>query len=503
MHRLRAAPALTVLLLCGCAVGPDFSRPAAPEGAGYAPKPLPEATATAAAYGGEAQRFHAGQDVAFDWWTAFQCPPLNALVTRALDANPTIEAAKAALNQAREQKLAAQGAFFPQVTGDFSASRNKTPTAALSPASASGNPFYNLYTAQAAVSFTPDVFGATRRRVESLEAQRQFQRYELEAAYVTLAANVVGTAIQEVDIREQIKATREIIDIETKGLEILKNQQKYGYAMGIDVAAQEAALAQAQEALPPLEKQLEQTRDMLRALVGNLPNEDVTATFDLAAIHLPQDLPLSLPSKIIEQRPDVRAAEEQMRSANANVGAAIAAMLPQFSLSPVLGAQSNTIGGMFGPGTAYWSLIGSVAQTIFDGGTLLHTRRAADEALVQAAAQYRSAVLTAFQNVADTLHALHADANTMRAAAAAERAAKKTLDLTLKQSQVGYVNYLTLLSAEQAYQTALLTLVQAQGTRFADTAALFQALGGGWWNRKEVAMGDAAKGGAPPPAKGQ
>jgi NodT family efflux transporter outer membrane factor (OMF) lipoprotein len=257
--------------------------------------------------------------------------------------------------------------------------------------------------------------------------------------------------------------------------------------MGIDVAAQEAALAAAKQLLPPLQLQFEQTRDLIRALVGNLPNQDVDQTFDLASLHLPDNIPLSLPSKLVDQRPDVRAAEEQLRSANAQVGVAIANRLPLFSLTGDIGGTATQFDQMFSPGGPFWSIIGSVSQPVFDGGTLLHRERAADQALLQAAAQYRGTVIAAYQNVADTLHALISDADALSAAVDAEVAAKKTLDLTQAQMNRGYVNYLTLLSAQQAYQQALLTLVQAQATRFGDTAALFEALGGGWWNRKEVA----------------
>jgi NodT family efflux transporter outer membrane factor (OMF) lipoprotein len=484
------------LLLCGCAVGPDFLRPAAPEDAGFTPKALPIITASATGYGGGAQHLSSGQDVPFDWWTKFQCPQLNSLVEKALRANPTIESAKAALRQAHELTLSGEGAFFPTVQGGFSASRTKS-SAGLSPVTSGTTLYYSLYTPQVSVSYVPDVFGSTRRQVESLQAQEEMQRFETEAAYITLASNVVAAAILEVSTRAQIAATKDIIEVDKKALEILRNQQKFGQAMGIDAAAQEAALAAVEQTLPPLEKQLEVTRDLIRALAGNLPNQDVEQTFELSSLQLPEDLPLSLPSKIVEQRPDVRAAEEQLHSASANVGISVAAMLPQIALTGNAGSTALTLAGLAVPGNVFWSIAGNVTQTLFDGGTLLHKTRAADEALVEAAAQYRSTVLTAFQNVADTLHALLSDADALKAAVLAQHAAKVTLDLTQKQQQNGYVNYLTLLSAEQAYQTALINLVQAQTARFGDTAALFQALGGGWWNRQEVAMNDGDAG-APP-----
>lgn len=252
----------------------------------------------------------------------------------------------------------------------------------------------------------------------------------------------------------------------------------------------------AEQSLPPLQKQLEQTRDLIRALCGNLPNQDIDETFVLSSLHLPPEFPLSLPSKVVEQRPDVRAAEEQIRAANANLGVAIANRLPLFNLTGSEGNTATTIAQTFAPGANYWTLVGNVAGTVFDGGTLLHTQRAADEALVQAAVQYRSTVITAFQNVADTLHAMLSDADSLKAAVVSEHAAKVALDMTQKQSAVGYVNYPTLLVAEQAYQTAEINLVQAQASRFGDTAALFQALGGGWWNRPSYEMAGQERNGA-------
>jgi NodT family efflux transporter outer membrane factor (OMF) lipoprotein len=335
------------------------------------------------------------------------------------------------------------------------------------------------------VGFVPDVFGSNRRQVESLAAQAEAQRFALEATYITLASNVAAAAIQEASLRAQLQATRQIIADNAKSLQVLRDQFRLGLAMRIDVAAQEAALAQAKAALPPLQKQFEQTRDLIRALVGNLPNEDVAETFDLDALQLPQELPLSLPGKLIEQRPDVRAAEAQLHSVNAQVGVAVAAMLPQFSITGSVGGNADELPWLFRTGGSFWNLVGDVTQPVFHGGTLLHQKRAAQQALKQAAAQYRSTVITAYQNVADSLHATLSDADALAADREAEKAAKVTLDLTQRQMEVGYVNYLALLSAEAAYQQALLNRVQAQAARFSDTVALFQALGGGWWNRTQ------------------
>jgi len=493
----------TALLASACAVGPDYKRPATAAGDGYEPAPLPDTSASAPVPGGDPQHFVMGRDIPFAWWTQFQSPKLNALVEQALRNNPTITAAQAALRQAQEGTAAQRGFFYPSVSASFTPERQElsgntggnspgiqgngstisTYQNPSGPAPYNGPAYYNFFTSELSVGYTPDVFGANRRQVESLKAQEDSLRYEMEATYITLAGNVVAAAIQEASVQAQLDATQAYIDQNAKSVEILHKQQQLGYAMGIDVATQESALAQAQQLLPPLQKQLEQTRDLIRALVGKLPDQDVDACFDFNALHLPTDLPLSLPSKLVEQRPDVRAAEEQMHSASAQVGVAIAARLPQITLSGTIGGNASRVGQMFADGGPFWTLVGGVTQPLFDGGTLLHKERGARQALIQAQAQYRSTVITAFQNVADTLHAIQSDGDGLAAAANAERAAKKAQDLTQLQYRLGYVNFLTLLSAQETYQQSLVALVQAQSNRYGDTAALFQALGGGWWNR--------------------
>jgi len=467
------------ILLAGCAVGPDFERPDAPSVERYTPEALPAATPAA---GGAAQHFLASRDIPGEWWQLFHSAPLNALIDEALRANPTVTAAEAALRQAHELTLAGEGAFFPVVQAGFNASRNKT-TATLSPATASGALYYSLYSPQLTVSYVPDVFGGTRRLVEALAAQEENQRFQLEAAYLTLTANLVAAVVTEASLRGQIAATEEIIDIQRQSLAILRRQLGLGQVAGADVAAQEAALAQAEAALPPLRNQLAQQRHLLAVLIGRLPSEPPNAAFDLASLHLPEELPVSLPSRLVEQRPDIRAAEAQLHAASAQVGVAIANMLPQISLSANAGSSALTIGSLFGPGTAFWTVAANAAQTVFDAGTLLHKKRAAEAAFDQAAAQYKEAVLTGFQNVADALQAVQTDADALVAATAAERAAATSLEIARRQLATGAVNYLALLSAENTYQAALNTLVQAQAARFAGTAVLFQALGGGWWNR--------------------
>jgi len=474
-----------LLLTAGCVVGPKFKKPAPPNVGGYTPTPISTTSSTANVAGGQAQRLVEGRDIPGEWWALFHSKPLNDLIERSLKANPDLKAAQAALIVARENVLAQRGAYYPSVTGGFSATRAKSANA-LSPVTNTSALNYSLYTPQVSVSFVPDVFGLNRRTVESLEAQEQQARFALAATHITLSANVAAGAIQEASWRGQIDATRELITINTNMLEILRNQYAKGYASELDVAAQESQLAQVVATLPPLLKQLAQQRDLLAVLSGGFPNQDLIEKFELSSLQLPQELPVSLSSQLVEQRPDVRQAEENLHSASAQIGIAVANRLPNFALTADAGGMAVVLGRLFSGGSGFWDIGAGVTQPIFHGGTLLHRERAARAAYTQAAEQYRSTVLTAFQNVADTLNALQQDADALKAAAAAKDASSVTLDLARKQYQSGYVSYLALLSAEQAYLQAVINLVQAQANRYADTAALFQALGGGWWNRSDV-----------------
>ncbi len=475
----------SLLITAGCVVGPNYKRPAAPNVPGYTPS-LPTTTSSSPnVTGGEAQTFAQGHDIPGDWWTLFHSKPLNDLIERSLKNNPDLKSAQAALLVARENVLAQRGAYYPQVSGSFSATRAKT-SEEISPVPSFTSFQYSLFTPEVSVSYTPDVFGLNRRTVESLKTQQEQARFVVAATNITLSSNVAAAAIQEASLRAQIDATNELIKINTNMLEVLRKQFEKGYVGRLDVAAQEAQLAQVAATLPPLLKQLAQQRDLLTVLSGGSPNEDLIEKFELSTLQLPQELPLTLPSKLVEQRPDVLQAEENLHSASALIGVARANRLPSFNLTGDIGSMALAFGNIFSAGNGFRDVGASVTQTIFQGGTLMHKERAARAAYVQADEQYRSTVLTAFQNVADTLHALEQDADGLKAAVAARDAAKVTLDLTTRQMQAGYVSYLALLSAEQSYQQSVINLVQAQSNRYADTAALFQALGGGWWNRPDV-----------------
>ena len=486
----RACIAGASILLAGCAVGPDFERPAPPQAQNYGSAPIKGETSSAEASGSDTQRFVAGMDIPAQWWTLFRSPVLTRLVEESLKANPNIAAAQAALRQSHELYVAERTSLLPMVQSGFSATRAEYPSNSISNPTVSPTTTYNLYTAQLSLSYVPDVFGGSRRAIEAAKAEEEANRFEFEATYLTLSSNVVVTAVQEASLRGQIAATERLLSLQHQLTDIVRRQRELGTASLADLLAQQATEAQTAQALPPLEKQLGQTRDALTALMGRLPADEPQETFVLDALTLPPDLPVSLPSKLIEQRPDVRQAEENLHAATANVGVAVSAMLPQFTIDANAGSSALNFGTLFTPGNNFWSVGSSVTQTLFDAGALLHKKRAADAAMDQAAAQYRAVVIQACQNVADTLRALKSDADALKAGAAAEAAAKASYDLAERQFKLGAISFVTLLNAEQAYRQAEIAFVQVRANRLADTAGLFQALGGGWWNRIEEARND-------------
>jgi len=485
----RGAALIAILTLAGCMVGPDFKRPPAPDATGYAPGPLPQQTVATNTPGGNAQQFVRDQDISGQWWILFHSEPLNRLIEQALRANPDLDAAQAALREAKENVAAGEGSLFPKAGLSFQAER--TAINGVTADQPKLQATLNVVTPTLSISYVPDVFGGTRRQIESLAAQADYQRFELEATYLSLTSNVVVAAMQEASLRGQIAATEDIIKAQSDQLNVVRQRFTLGGGSRADVLTQDAALAQTKASLPPLQKQLAQTRDQLTALAGRLPSEEISETFDLASLQLPLELPVSLPSRLVEQRPDIRAAEAQLATASANIGVAVANQLPQFLISPSVGTVATGFATMFAPGSGVWALAGSVSQTVFDAGTLLHRKRAAVAAYDQAAAQYRSTVIKACQNVADTLRALQSDADALAAQSAAERSAFASLDLVRQQYGLGAIDYLTLLNAQRTWQQARISLVQAEATRYSDTAALFQALGGGWWHRTDVVLTSA------------
>jgi NodT family efflux transporter outer membrane factor (OMF) lipoprotein len=473
LRRCAAASVASVLVagLSGCAVGPDFVSQPPPDVDRYTPEKLSSI---------DGRRLAVSEEIPRRWWEVFHNKNLNRLIEASIQHNPSLQAANAAIKTAYYAAEAQKGGFLPAALLNGSDTTNLqsgventvTPNAATNP--------YGLFLRQLTVSYTPDIWGQNRRAVESLEAQTDQQRYQLEAAYLALTSNVAAAAVQEASLRGQIAATREVIKVEQNLLGLLRQQYALGSVAQADVLTQEAALAQAMQLLPPLEKQLAQQRDLLTALAGQYSTAQVPETFHLNSLAPPRDLPVTLPSRFVRQRPDVRAAEANMHSASAQIGVALAARLPNITLSTSNGYTAYSYAQLFTPGTGFYTLAAGATQPLFDGFTLLNKQKAAEAGLSQAEAQYRQSVITAFQNVSDALRALQADGKAVKAAVYAEQVARKNLEIVKKQLQAGAVNVLAMLNAEQTYLLAAVSRVQAEGNRLSDIVGLFLALGGDW-----------------------
>ena len=474
---------ICVACLSACAVGPDFKQPDSPKTNSYTEKPVSKTLVNVPGVpGGTSQELIEGADIEAQWWALYKSPELDALIKKALQQNPNLGAADAALRAAQEN-VAAQigGQYFPAIGVGGNAIRQKQPAAIY------GLPYgtdtYNLYNATVNVSYKLDVFGGARRTVENARAQEEYQKFQLEGAYLSLTANIVTGAIKEAALRAQMQAASEILKSQQNLADATQKQLQIGTVNRVDLSSQQTLVANSQVDLVNYERNLAFARNQLAVLTGELPSSANIAKFDLSTLQLPGKLPLSVPSSLVRQRPDVRAAEAQLKATNALVGVATANLLPQFNITGAIGSAALTSDALFGPNSALWSIAGGILQPLFQGGQLLAQRRAALANYEQAAFQYQATVLKAFQEVADALRALETGARTLQAASDAERYSYETLDLVQQQYKLGSASYLAVLYYQNLYQQAKVKSVTAQASRFADTAALFAALGGGWWNR--------------------
>lgn len=487
--RLHFLLLLSAGVLSACAVGPDFKQPDAPQVSGFTEKPVPEKLASVPNVpGGSPQEFAKEADIPAQWWALYQSPELDALIKKALTQNPNLGAADAALRAAQENVNAQIGGqYFPAIGLGANGGRQQTPNAAFG-LPGNGDSIYNLYNASVNVTYKLDVFGGARRTVESARAQAEYQQFQLEGAYLSLTSNLVTSAIREAAIRAQLQATAEILKAQQNLADVTEKQLQIGTVSKVDVTSQKALVANTQVDLINYEKNLSIIRNQLAVYTGEFPSNANIAGFNLSNLTLPEKLPLSLPSNLVRQRPDVRAAEALLKSTNALVGVATANLLPQVNLTGAIGSEALTTGALFGPGAALWSVAGGVFQPLFQGGQLLAQRRGAMANYEQAVYQYQATVLNAFQEVADALRALDTGARALQSASDAERYAYETLDLVQQQYKLGTQSYLAVLYYQSQYQQAKIKSIQAQATRFSDTAALFAALGGGWWNREGPAF---------------
>jgi NodT family efflux transporter outer membrane factor (OMF) lipoprotein len=489
MRRPDATCALALVtstaILAACAAGPEYHTPDAPVVSRYTPEPLPPPTDAAGT-----PALVEGGDVPAEWWTAFRCPALDALVRQALTDSPTLAGAQAKLARARQDLEAGKGVRLPQADLRVSANRvNVDPESFDVDRLPIKTPF-TLYDVSAQVSYTLDLFGRTRRELEGLASVVDYQRFQLEAARLTIAGNVVTAAIREASLRRQIDRTREVVALEERLLEIAERRERLGAIPRIEVAAQRSETAEVRAALPDLERRLAETRHRLAVLLGQVPGEAVLPEFHLDDLQLPAELPLSLPSELARHRPDIMAAEALLHEASARVGVATADLYPHVTLSATGGSLSTIFSNLLGPGTWFSLLGGTLMQPIFRGGTLRAEKRAAVAAFDQAGAAYREVLLSGFQDVADVLVALDADARRLRDRSDSAAAAKTILDVTSQRYESGGVSHIELLEAQRRLLRTRIEETRALADRYADSAALFQALGGGWW------VGNPA---APPP----
>jgi NodT family efflux transporter outer membrane factor (OMF) lipoprotein len=476
---------IALVTLAGCAVGPDFHSQNMATPDHYTAAPPPAQTASTPSESTAAQHFAFAKDLPGEWWTLFRSPELDKMIKQGLADSPTLAAAQAALRKSEEDLRAVSGSIlYPAANANLQAGRQRI----SGNADAGPSDTFNLYNASVGVSYTLDLFGGGRRQIEAYQAQIDYQNYIYEATYLTLAANIVTAAIQEASLREQIDVTRAILVAEQRQLDVIQKQFELGAVSKTAVLAQETERAMTMAGMPPLEKQLDLNRHALSVLIGQFPGDGKLPEFSLESLHLPEELPVSLPSNLAHQRPDIRASEALLHQACAAVGVATANLYPQITLSAGYGFQAVSTDILFNGESVVWNFGAGLLQPLFRGGELTAKRRSAIAAYDQAAAQYRQTVLKAFQDVADVLRALEADARTLQAQAEAEAAAKSALALIEKQYELGAVSYPALLIAQRDYQKTRINVITAQAQRYADTAALFQALGGGWWNRKSTSL---------------
>lgn len=484
MQNLPATPrvlwiALGAALLGGCTtVGPDFHTPKAPSVQQYTREALPAQTASAPSTLGGAQRFQTVERIAPDWWRSYGSSQLDGLVDTALRSSPTLAAAEATLRQAQQTYQAQAGStLYPTVNGKLGANRNQTNAASVGQSSSATN-IFNLYNASIAVNYNFDLFGGNRRALEALAAQADYQQYQLQGAKLTLAANVVTAAFTQAQLGAQIDATETILKAQQNQLDIARKRFALGAAARTDVLTLQTQVEQTRASVPPLRNKLEQTDHLLAVLLGQAPGAADIPRFTLTDFTLPQTLPVVVPSALVQQRPDIQASQALLHAATAQYGVAVSNLYPQINLSASLGTQALTMGALFGPGSAVWSLAGSLAQPLFNAG-LKAGANAAEASLQAAGANYQQTVLQALRNVADALRALDNDAQTLQAQAAADTAAQESLKLVDQQYLLGAASYLQLLTAQQQAQQTRIGLISAQAQRLADSAALYQAMGGG------------------------
>ena len=477
-----ASTALLLTMLAGCTVGPRYRAPAPPSGATYTPGPQPTSTMSAPGNAGAAQRFSPHADIPAQWWMLFQSPQLDRMMREALDHSPTLMQALARLKQAQEESNARTGATkYPTASVSLSAQREQVSLAGFGIPFPSPPPF-SLLNGSVAVSYALDLFGGNRRLLESLNAQVAYQNWQLQGARLMLAGNVVSAAIRHAQLRSQIEITRQMLALQEQTLHITEQRYLAGGVSEYDVCSQRTTLAQMQASLPPLEEQLDLVNHQLAVLMGKTPAEARVEEISLDSLNLPQELPVSLPSALVRQRPDIRAAEALLHQASADVGVATASLYPQIALS----GSAGGVGTKFTSGGGVWNFGASLTQPIFNGGSLWAEKRKAVAAYEEAGSAYQQTVLQAFREVADVLRAIEDDARALQARSEAAAQAERAYQIASQRYATGGISQLAVLDAQREQLQTALDSIAYQAARYSDSATLFQALGGGWWNEKQA-----------------
>ena len=490
MHKpLPKSIAVIVVLMLGsslaaCSFEPKLRVPPAPsDKMSYTAGQSPQKTVAPGGLAGEAQSLQYGTELHEEWWKLFRSKALDTLIATGLKNSPTIAAAQAQMREAQAAARANASIFYPQITGNLQANRSKVTGATFG---GNGGIHYSLINSSIGVSYYPDIFGVNRLVYRNSEELVKYQQWELEAAKLTLTGNIVTTAVDEAATEEQIQATRAIIAKEKKLLELTENQYQAGAIDYSTVMTQKGQMASELATLPPLEQQLAVYRHELAILIGAFPANVKPQNFTISELKLPEKIPVSLPSKLLQQRPDIRAVMAQMKAANAQIGEARAQFYPTVQLSASFGDAASHPGIFFDPVSSIWSLVGAMSQPIFEGGKLEAQKAEAHAAYDVTYANYRSTILNAFDQVANGLRAVEHDAQTLAAQREALQASREALKLAQASYRAGATDYLTLLTAEVQYNTAKIAEIKAQSQRYQDTAALLVALGGGWWNHPDV-----------------
>ena len=472
---------IAVGLLAGCTVGPYYHSPAPPSVPTYTPDNQPAATASSPGAEGSSQQISTTADIPAQWWRLFRSPELDRLVREALANSPTLAQASARLKEAQEEANARTGQTkYPNVSASISAQREQVDLAAFGVPFPSPPPF-GLLNGSVAVSYALDLFGANRRLIESLNAQAEYQKWQLQGARLMLAGNVVAAVIRQAQLGAQIELTQQMLALQQQQLGITERRVQAGGLASYNVSQQRTLVEQTRALIPPLEQQLDIVNHQLAVLIGESPTEAHIDAIALNQLHLPEELPLTLPSSLVRQRPDIRAAESLLHQASANVGVATAALYPQITLS----GSAGLLGTSFTSGGDIWNFGAALAQPIFNGGALRAEKRKAVAAYEEAGANYQQVVLLAFEQVADSLRAIDHDAQTLQARTEAAGQAELTFHTASQRYDAGGISQLAVLDAQRQYLQTALDRVNSAASRYSDSAALFQALGGGWWNEKQ------------------